>query len=73
MAPRNRNKSPENKGKKKPQQTPVNTNAAENVRAAFEQAEEDFQQDADLSLHSPKDDLDESETARLGGDKNDLA
>ena len=72
MAPRNRNKSTENKGKKNPRQnTQVNTNTAE-VRAAFEQAEEDIQQDADLSPHSPKDDLDEAETARLGGDKNDL-
>ena len=29
-------------------------------------------EDADLSIHSPNDDLDEGETARLGEDKTDL-
>ena len=45
---------------------------AKNVEAAHEQAEKDIAQDADLSIHSPNDDLDEAETARLGADKNDL-
>ena len=45
----------------------------ENVKAAHDQAESDIEQDADLSIHSPNDDLDEGETARLGEDKNDLA
>lgn len=44
----------------------------ESVKAAHEQAEQDIAQDADLSIHSPNDDLDEGETARLGDDKNDL-
>ena len=44
----------------------------ENVDAAHVQAEKDIAQDADLSIHSPNDDLDEGETARLGDDKNDL-
>ncbi len=51
---------------KKRQDTP------NNVEAAHKQAEEDIAQDADLSIHSPNDDLDEAETARLGDDKNDL-
>jgi hypothetical protein len=51
---------------KKRQDTP------EKVQAAHEQAEKDIAQDADLSIHSPNDDLDEAETARLGDDKNDL-
>ena len=51
---------------KKRQDTP------ESVVAAHEQAEKDIAQDADLSVHSPNDDLDEGETARLGDDKNDL-
>ena len=38
----------------------------ENVAQAHDQAEKDMQQDADLSIHSPNDDLDEGETARLG-------
>jgi hypothetical protein len=44
----------------------------ESVEAAHIQAEKDIAQDADLSIHSPNDDLDEAETARLGDDKNDL-
>jgi len=43
-----------------------------NVRAAHEQAEKDISDDPDLSIHSPNDDLDEGETARLGEDKTDL-
>lgn len=44
----------------------------ENVAAAYEEASKDIEQDADLSIHSPNDDLDEGETARLGEDKTDL-
>ncbi|MGB8191292.1 MAG: hypothetical protein WCF67_05195, partial [Chitinophagaceae bacterium] len=44
----------------------------ENVAAAYEEASKDIDKDPDLSIHSPKDDLDEGETARLGGDKTDL-
>jgi nitric oxide reductase activation protein len=51
---------------KKTQDTP------EKVEAAHKQAEKDIAQDADLSIQSPNDDLDEAETARLGDDKNDL-
>ena len=39
---------------------------------AREEAMGDIEQDADLSVHSPNDDLDEGETARLGEDKTDL-
>lgn len=39
---------------------------------AREEAFEDIAEDADLSIHSPNDDLDEGETARLGEDKTDL-
>ena len=51
---------------KKRQDTPANT------EAAHQQAEKDIANDPDLSVHSPNDDLDEGETARLGDDKNDL-
>jgi hypothetical protein len=44
-----------------------------NAIKAHQQAERDIAKDADLSLHSKNDDLDEGELARLGGDKNDLA
>lgn len=36
--------------------------------AAHREAEKDIQKDAELSVHSPNDDLDEGETARLGED-----
>ena len=39
---------------------------------AREEALGDIKEDADLSIHSPNDDLDEGETARLGEDKTDL-
>ncbi len=44
----------------------------EHVKEAREQADEDIEKDADLSIHSPNDDLDEGETARLGEDVNDI-
>jgi hypothetical protein len=47
-------------------------NSKKNITAAHDQAEEDIQQDAEFSSHSPNDDLDEGETARLGEDKTDL-
>lgn len=44
----------------------------ENIKAAHDQAEKDIERDPDFSLPTPNDDLDEGETALLGGDKNDL-
>lgn len=45
--------------------------AAERVAAekAHEQAEHDMEDDPDISIHSPNDDLDEGETSLLGEDK----
>ncbi|HZF65778.1 MAG TPA: hypothetical protein VEZ55_14890 [Chitinophagaceae bacterium] len=48
------------------------TGKPNNADAAREEAMGDIEQDADLSIHSPNDDLDEGETARLGEDKTDL-
>ncbi len=42
------------------------------THAAHEQAEHDMDEDPDLAMHSPNDDLDEGETARLGNDENPL-
>ena len=42
------------------------------TKAAHEQADLDMEADAELSSHSPNDDLDEGETARLGEDKTPL-
>ncbi len=57
-----------------PNQSPSQkkTDGNENIKAAHEQADADIEQDPDFSMHSPNDDLDEGETARLGEDKTDL-
>jgi hypothetical protein len=52
----------------KDQQARENKNIAE----AHDQAERDIEQDADLSIHSPNDDLDEGESARLGENPNGI-
>jgi hypothetical protein len=39
---------------------------------AHEEAEHDIAEDPDFSMHSPNDDLDEGETARLGEDNGGL-
>ena len=57
---------------KKTEVTTKKTDDPEHVKEAHDMAEHDIEQDADLSIHSPNDDLDEGELANLGGDKNDL-
>lgn len=52
--------------------TGKNKRQDENVKRAHDEAEKDIQNDAELSAHSPNDDLDEGETARLGDGKNPL-
>lgn len=42
------------------------------AEAAHEQADHDIGEDADLSIHSPNDDLDEGETSLLGEDVTDI-
>ncbi len=44
----------------------------EHVKEAFEEAEKDISQDADLSIHGKNDDLDEGELATLGENNNGL-
>ena len=39
---------------------------------AFEEASQDIDEDPDLSIHSPNDDLDEEESAKLKEDNTDL-
>jgi len=39
---------------------------------AYDEAEKDMQEDAELTAHNPNDDLDEGEAARLGEDNTDL-
>ncbi|MDQ3682601.1 MAG: hypothetical protein M3352_05955 [Bacteroidota bacterium] len=42
------------------------------TEAAHEQADKDMDNDIEFTAHSPNDDLDEAETARLGEEKTDL-
>ena len=42
------------------------------IEKAHRQAERDISADPEFSAHSPNDDLDEGETARLGEDKTGL-
>jgi hypothetical protein len=56
-------------GNEQEQQPRQNINKEnENLAAAYEEANKDIDKDPDLSIHSPNDDLDEGETARLGED-----
>lgn len=71
MLPRDINQS-RNEEQPPRKDAPFIPTSDQNVKAAYEQAEQDIEQDPDLSIHSPNDDLDEAETARLGEDKTDL-
>jgi hypothetical protein len=46
--------------------------ARDEVERAHREAERDISADPEFSAHSPNDDLDEGETARLGEDKTGL-
>jgi hypothetical protein len=50
----------------------ISTEQKEKNRSAHDEALGDIEKDDDLSTHSPNDDLDESESARLGEDRTDL-
>jgi len=61
---------PRNEGTKGNHEHPLRTEISDEQRQvgidAREAAEEDMDNDAELTAHSPNDDLDEGETARLG-------
>jgi len=50
----------------------ISDNERKKAADAHHTAEEDMDNDAELSSHSPNDDLDEGESARLGEDITDL-
>ncbi len=70
----------ENADRKKNEQSrsdsPNNDNSLSGKKDVTDNAREeaigDIEKDPDLSIHSPNDDLDEGEIARLGDDKTDL-
>lgn len=67
-----KNKEGKNKQPDAAMQRDIEADKREHVKEAREQADIDITQDADLSLHSTNDDLDEGETARLGEDITDV-
>ena len=50
----------------------ISTSEKQDTANAHQSAEKDMKEDVEFSTHSPNDDLDEGETARLGEGKNDL-
>ena len=68
-----RNKDTQREGRhENPLPQEISRQEKELTDAAHEEAIEDIEADPELSAHSPNDDLDEGETARLGEGKNDL-
>ena len=55
-----------------PNETDGNKKGQQDVAKAHKQADKDIASDAELSAHSPNDDLDEGESARLGEGENGL-
>jgi len=64
--------TPDKKQPDRAMQRDLEADKKEHVKEAREQADADIEKDADLSIHSPNDDLDEGETARVGEDVNDI-
>lgn len=58
--------------KKVPGDIAARRDRSNSLRAAHDQAEKDIENDPEFSAHSPNDDLDEGETARLGEEHTDL-
>ena len=56
----------------KAMQRDLDADKREHVNEAREQANQDIENDADLSVSSPNDDLDEGETARLGENLDEI-
>jgi hypothetical protein len=73
MKPRNNSNDRNQQGKHEhPLPQEISKNEKEKAIRAHDEAEKDMDQDAELSAHSPNDDLDEGETARLGEDTSDV-
>jgi hypothetical protein len=50
----------------------INEQQKKQAASAHDQAEKDIESDAEFSAHSPNDDLDEGESARLGEDLSNI-
>lgn len=73
MEPRNTSNENKQSGRHEhPLPQEISNDEREQARDAYEEAEKDMDEDAELTAHSPNDDLDEGETARLGEDTGDV-
>lgn len=73
MEPGNANKNKSQQGRHEhPLPSEINNQEKEKAVRAHNEAEKDMNKDAELTAQSPNDDLDEGETARLGGDTSDI-
>jgi hypothetical protein len=69
MEPRNTNSERNQQGRHEhPLPQEISNSEKEKAIEAHDEAEKDMNEDAELTAHSPNDDLDEGETARLGED-----
>lgn len=73
MEPRNTSDNKNQQGRHEhPLPHEINNEEKEKAIRAHDEAENDINEDAELTAHSPNDDLDEGETARLGEDTGDI-
>ena len=73
MEPRNTNNDRNKQGRHEhPLPQEISNSDKKNAMEAHNEAEKDISEDAELSAHSPNDDLDEGETVRLGEDTGDI-
>lgn len=73
MEPRKADTSRDQQGRHEhPLPHEINKQEKEKSILAHNEAEKDMNEDAELTAHSPNDDLDEGETARLGEDTGDI-
>jgi len=73
MEPGNKNQEQQQKGQHEhPLPQEISNEQRQLNESAHRQADQDIDNDAELSAQSPNDDLDEGETARLGEDVSDI-
>ena len=73
MEPRNTSNENNQQGRHvHPLPQEISNKEREKALDAHEAAENDMNEDAELTAHNPNDDLDEGETARLGEDTGDI-
>jgi hypothetical protein len=73
MEPRNTQNDKGKQGRHEhPLRQEISEQEKEKASNAHKEAENDMTNDAELSAHSPNDDLDEGETARLGEDTSEI-